>query len=62
VRGATGSISNFVVEKKEKFTIILPLPLTGGDTGEGELKDMITPSLALPPQGGGEVVLNAKLS
>jgi hypothetical protein len=51
-----------VVEKKEKFTIILPLPLTRGDTGEGELKDMNTPSLALPHQGGGEVVLNAKLS
>jgi hypothetical protein len=32
-----GSISNFM-KKKEKFTIILPLPLTGGDKGEGELK------------------------
>jgi hypothetical protein len=51
-----------VVEKKEKFTVILPLPLTGGDKGEGELKDMITPSFSLPHQGGGEVVLNAKLS
>lgn len=36
-----GSISNSVVGEKEKFTVMLPLPLTGGGKGEGELKDMI---------------------
>jgi len=28
-----GSISNSVVEEKEKFTVILPLPLTEGTKG-----------------------------